>query len=202
MNQLWINVGWIHTFRTNRENSISNRNVDIGSWFDDAVNEIKKGELDTIAQEKVNKPSTYLAATMGLPLTENTASPARAWRNIDNGVNGLTFGVIVWILSTLMAFCRVMVLIGVRYLERDVWGTGNCCSWCAIGVRPLIALIIVRGPGVIVDGIFEVDLLRRRPLSTLFIEAIIDTLWWMDLLLEGAESDPDVMRLRLLASVR
>lgn len=50
-----------------------------------------------------------------------------------------------------------MLLIGVRYFDREACGTG-----CALGVRPLVELIIVRGPGVIDDGKLDADLLRRR----------------------------------------
>jgi hypothetical protein len=86
---------------------------------------------------------------------------------MENGFAGLTFGVIVLMRSALIAFVRIAVVIGVRYLAREA-----CVA--VAGVRPLTALIIARGPGVIVDGMFDVDLLRRRSLG-LFIEPTTET---------------------------
>jgi hypothetical protein len=56
---------------------------------------------------------------MGLPVTEKTGSPARGWRIIENGFNGLTFGVMVLMRSALWALALMAVLIGVRYFERE-----------------------------------------------------------------------------------
>lgn len=132
---------------------------------------------------------TYPDVTIGLPLTENTGSPARAWRNIENGYSGFPFGVIVYMRSTLIAFCRVKVLIGVRYFDLEAWWAG----WWR-GVRPLV--LIARGPGVVVDGKLLTDLLRRR-LWIFFMDPTIETFcWWYDLF--RTDSDPDVIR----ASVR
>jgi hypothetical protein len=59
-----------------------------------------------------------------------------------------------------------------------------------MGVRPLTALIIARGPGVTDDGRFDADLLRRRGF-VLVNEARIETFWCIDLL-RDPNSDPDV----------
>jgi hypothetical protein len=119
---------------------------------------------------KINKEvKTHFAGTIGLPVTEKTASPARACLSIENGVYGLTFGVIVFIRSALAAFCRIP-LIGVRYFDREVCGTGCCCE---SGVLPFVAVIIARGPGVVTaDATLVTDLLRRK--FVFFTDAMID----------------------------
>lgn len=114
----------------------------------------------------------YCEVTIGLPVTEKTASPARGWRIMENGLAGLTFGVIVLIRSALIAFALSAVLIGVRYLDREACVESGCWT---IGVLPLTTLIIARGPGVIVEARLVADLLRRR--SFVFVnEATTETL--------------------------
>lgn len=92
---------------------------------------------------------------MGLPVTEKTASPARACRSIENGLAGLTLGVMVPIRSALIAFFLSPVS-GVRYFDRDAWAVGCLFS----GVVTFEALANALGPGT--GATFDTDLLRRR----------------------------------------
>jgi hypothetical protein len=151
----------IHHLGSNRENSVSNWNVHVCGLFGDAAKRFYQF-LKTNKEVK-----THFAGTIGLPVTEETASPARACRSIENGVYGLTFGVIVFIRSVLAAFCRIP-LIGVRYFDREVCGTVCCVS----GVLPFVAVIIARGPGVTADATLVTDLLRRK--FVFFTDAMID----------------------------
>lgn len=138
---------------------------------------------------------THDVATIGLPVTEKMASPARACRNIENGLAGLTFGVIVCIRSTLIAFWRRPVM-GVRYFDLDVCGAG---CWPAVNfvcsgvARFFIALIMARGPGVAIE---MADRLRRifgPDLSAARTETLFSS--------DFSPSDPDAMMLRC-SSVR
>lgn len=184
VHKAWVKACWVHGLRTNRQDSVSDWNVYIGCMLDNAV---RKGNQEVVAY--FNNIYTHFDGTIGLPVTEKTASPARAWRNIEKGWLGFTFGVIVVMRSALAAFWRVELFIGVRYFDRDECGTGCCC---AIRVLPFAALIIIRGPGVItLDVMLEADLLRRR-LFKLFKGPRCDT--FIDFCLVP-ESDPDVTRL-------
>lgn len=90
------------------------------------------------------------------------------------------------VIRSALTALRMELVIGVRYFDRDVCGTG-CC---AIGVLPLAALIMLRGPGVIAEVKQETDLLRRR-LFKLFNEPRTETFC----LAPAPDSEPDVIRL-------
>jgi hypothetical protein len=122
---------------------------------------------------------------MGLPVTENTASPARACRIIEKGLAGLTLGVIGPSRSALIAFWRIPVN-GVRYLERDACVAG----WRLFSGVVIFDALIVRGPGT--DARFVTDLLRRRDDFSDFSEPTTDTFWWI--LISFSELDVTILR--------
>lgn len=144
-----VEVVGIDVLGADGQDAVGDGDVHVGCLLDDAVG----GKLEIDRTQSAL--ATHFEATMGLPVTENTASPARACRIIENGLAGLTFGVIIPRRSALIAFLRSPVS-GVRYLDRDACVT-VCCL--LIGVVTF-AVLIVRGPGTVER--FEVDLLRRR----------------------------------------
>lgn len=102
-------------------------------------------------------------------MTEKTASPARACRNIENGFAGSHFGVMVAKRSALIAFFLSPVS-GVRYFDRDA-----CVVGCGLfsGVVIFEALIATDlGPGT--EARFVTDLLRRRDFND-FSDPTIET---------------------------
>lgn len=113
-----VEIGGIDGLWADRQDSVGDGNVHVGGLLGDAV----KQEISFDGNESL--VVTYFEATMGLPVTEKTASPARACRIIENGLAGLTFGVIVPMRSALIAFWRKAV-IGVRYFDLDACVT--CC---------------------------------------------------------------------------